>query len=111
MLIITAMKMFRMAFLGFALLGVAANGFATPTQPWSPELLAGRGIPPVLAAKMQNRAPLTLEEIGDLGRLRVPDDVKLAYLRATGANYELSTENIDRLRANGVSDSVVDYLL
>lgn len=84
---------------------------ATPAQRANADTAASLGAPPSLVEKMQRGSSLTLADIQDLARHRVPDDTTLAYLRSTKTSYRLSTEAVDGLRAAGVSDRVVNYLL
>jgi hypothetical protein len=60
---------------------------------------------------MQRGGRLTLADVQKLANLQIPDDVTLAYLRDSGAAYELTTAQIDQMRAAGVSVRVIDYLL
>ena len=93
------------------LLSGAAVRAATPQQQSLASAAAAFNLPPELGQKMQRGAPLALPDTQILAKSGVPDDTTLAYLRSTGASYQLTTEAIDQLRAAGVSDRVVNYLL
>jgi len=95
-----------------ALLVPGAIAFAaTPAQRAGAEAAATAGAPASVVEKMKRGASLTFVDIQDLARQRVPDDTTLAYLRSTKSEYRLNTETFDQLRAAGVSDRVVNYLL
>lgn len=66
---------------------------------------------PVLVRKMLAGEALSLTEIQELARSNISDGTIVKYLRSTGAVYLLNIEQIDQLRGNSVSDSVMDYLL
>lgn len=100
------------ALLFTALLLPGAMTFATTAaQRASADTAAAAGAPMSVVGKMQRGTPLTFADIQDLARQRVPDDTTLAYLKATKSGYRLTTENFDALRAAGVSDRVLNYLL
>lgn len=65
----------------------------------------------VETARVQRGTALTFADIQDLAGQRILDDTTLAYLRSTKTSFRLTTETFDGLRAAGVSDRVVNYLL
>lgn len=93
------------------LLTGAAVRAVTTQQKSLASAAAAFDLPPELGQKMQRGAPLALADVQVLTKSGVPDDTTLAYLRSTAAAYQLTTEAIDQLRAAGVSDRVVNYLL
>ncbi|MDO8539673.1 MAG: hypothetical protein Q7S40_04470 [Opitutaceae bacterium] len=100
------------AILFTALLVSGATVFAaTPAQRANADIAASSGAPQSVVEKMQRGSSLTFADIQDLARHRVPDDTTLAYLRSMKTSYRLNTEAFDGLRAAGVSDRVVNYLL
>ncbi len=105
------MKTSRILLVTALLLPGAMVVAATPAQLANAEAAAAAGASSSMVSKMRNGSALTLADIQDLARLRVPDDTTLAYIRSTKASYRLTTEAIDALRAGGVSDRVLDYLL
>ena len=97
---------------GAVLLSSAAAGFATvPVDQPIAAATADFDLPLALTEKMQRRAPFDLIDLQVLAQRRVPDDTIIAYLRSTGASVHLTTAAIDPLRAAGVTDRVINYLL
>jgi hypothetical protein len=82
-----------------------------PNQKAAREEVEKSGIAPELVAKMLKGDGLKLEEIEQVAAKGVSDDTLTKYLRSVGATYQLTTKDIDRLRAARVSDTVIDYLL
>lgn len=89
----------------------ALSGCATAAQRQAAVTASLSGAPAALVGKMQRGDRLALADLETLARHRVPDDTVLAYLRETGATYELTTAQIDQLRDAGVTVRVIDYLL
>ena len=75
-----------------------------------PEFRA-HGVAPAIQAKVENLRPLDLGDIEHSVKQGVPDQTILDYLKQTGAVYSLKVEDIDRLRANHVSEHAVNFLL
>lgn len=98
-------------FLAALLLPGVTTLAATSTQRANADAAAAAGAPSTVVEKMQRGSALTFADIQDLARQRVPDETTLAYLRSTKSEYRLNTEIFDQLRAAGVSDRVVNYLL
>lgn len=69
------------------------------------------GAPARLTEKLNRGGRLTLADIETMSRQSIPDDEILSYLRQSDARYELTTAQIDQMRASGVSDRIIDYLL
>jgi hypothetical protein len=61
--------------------------------------------------KMRDHDVLTLSDIEELSNHHVSSDIIVRYLRSTGAVYVVKGKQIHRLRKNGVSDEVIDYLV
>ena len=72
---------------------------------------AERGAPAALVTTLQRGGRLSLADIERLASLQVPDDTTIAYLRQSGAAYELTLAQIDEMRSVGVSARVIDYML
>ena len=66
---------------------------------------------PALKKKLLAGDPLSLTEIEELGRAGLNPELVVKCLRTAGGTYEVLTKDIDRLRAAGLADSVLDYLL
>ena len=100
------------ALLSIAFLLPSAMTFAaTSAQRANADTAAAAGVLPSVVEKMQRGTSLTISDIQELARQRVTDETTLAYLRSPKADYRLTTESFDALRAAGVSDRVVNYLL
>ena len=82
-----------------------------PEQRAAREELEQSRASPALVKKMLAGEVLSLAEIQELAQKNISDATITKYLRSTGAVYLFNTEQIDRLRASSVSDSVVNYLL
>lgn len=95
----------------FALGLVALSGCASAARQQAVQTASRLGAPLPLVTRMERGARLTLADLETLARHQVPDTEVLAYLRQTGAAYELTTAQIDQMRAAGVSVKVIDYLL
>ncbi len=95
-----------------AVLGaVTFSGCASTTQHKVAQEATRLGAPASLTDKLNRGGRLTLADIETMTRQAVPEADILSYLRQSGARYELTTAQIDQLRASGVSDRVIDYLL
>ena len=69
------------------------------------------GVSPAIYDKMVHDDSLSLSDIVSLSQARVNDGVIIRYIRDHGTVYMLSHEDIDYLQKNGVSPSVLDYLI
>lgn len=56
-------------------------------------------------------APLTLDEIKDLVKAGISEDVIISQIRASGAAYYLTSNDIIDLKDGGVSEKVIDYII
>ncbi len=90
---------------------VALSGCASTAQHKVAEEATRLGAPVRLTDKLNRGARLTLADIEAMSRQSIPDDAILSYLRQSDARYELTTAQIDQMRASGVSDRIIDYLL
>jgi hypothetical protein len=68
-------------------------------------------VSPGLVRRMLAGEVLSLEEIEELAQKKVSDDTIKKYITSTGARYSLTVQHIDVLRANAVSNEVIDFLL
>ncbi len=59
----------------------------------------------------EDREPLTLKEVIELTQAGVSDDVIIKQIKATGASFELSTDDILFLKDTGVSDQVIEAMI
>lgn len=64
-----------------------------------------------LVERMTDYQQLSLPDISELSRRRVPDGLIIHYLDASRSVYVLRTEEVLRLRKSGVSNDVLDYIL
>ena len=94
-----------------ALCVAALSGCTSAAQQRAAQEATQLGTPADLVRKMERGDRLALTDMETLARQQVPDDTVLAYLRQTGAAYELTTAQIDQMREAGVSVRVIDYLL
>lgn len=90
---------------------MAFSGCTTAARQQAVQTATRLGTPTRLVSKMERGGRLTLSDLETLARHQVPDLDVLAYLRQSGAAYELTTAQIDQMRAAGVSVRVIDYLL
>jgi hypothetical protein len=91
---------------GAAIGGVV--GAATGAAVGSSEDAAERRAKAIAAADAQPvRGALTLEQVADLARRGIGDDVIRGQIRTSGTRYNLSPEQITWLHDNGVSDGVI----
>lgn len=90
---------------------MAFSGCTTAARQQAVETATRLGTPTELVSKMERGGRLNLTDLETLARHHVPDENVIAYLRQSGAAYELTTAQIDRMRAAGVSVSLIDYLL
>ncbi|MFZ5496569.1 MAG: hypothetical protein ACOZE5_14690 [Verrucomicrobiota bacterium] len=93
--------------LGLATLG----GCATARQRQSAELAASFGVSESIVRAMERGGRLSLDEIAALTQAGFPAEETLFYLKSGSAVYSLRIAQIDELRAAGVSDLVIDYML
>src|SRR5262245_25685103 len=56
------------------------------------------------------RGPLTLEQVADLCRRGIGDDVIKGQIRSSGTRYNLSAEQVTWLHDQGVSDAVISEM-
>lgn len=87
------------------------SGCASQAQHQTAMTATRYGAPPEVVRKMERGGRLALADLGLLAQAHVPDDDVLAYVRQTNVSYRLKTAEIDQLRAQGVSDRIIDYLL
>jgi hypothetical protein len=56
------------------------------------------------------RAPLRLEDVAQLARDHIGDDVIINQIRTSGTVFTLTVEDINYLKQNGVSDAVISEM-
>ena len=69
------------------------------------------GLPRQLMSQIENTDPLSPEDIVILSQRGVPAGLIIAHLGKAPVPYRLSLGDISRLRAQGVDDRVIDYML
>jgi len=62
-------------------------------------------------AAAANPSYLPITSIIDMAAKGTPDDMIIEDIKKTNSKYELTTEMIDHLKKNKVSDKVIDYML
>jgi len=68
----------------------------------------------VLGSQADKTGELNYLSVVDIARMAdegVPDSVIISEIDRTRSRYELTTETIDYLRVNGVSEEVIDHML
>jgi hypothetical protein len=73
--------------------------------------LRRHGISESLYQHMAARDDLSIPDIVELSKRRVPDGLIIHYLEMTHAVYMLRTADVLGLKKDGVSHDVIDYLL
>lgn len=96
--------------MGVLAAGIAGCASLGKPPPYAAEL-PGYAVDPVVVAKMEARKPLEIEELVHLSSQKVPDDVIVEHVKTSRAVYQLTTEDVDRLREEGLSADVIDFLL
>lgn len=61
-------------------------------------------------ASVQSRPPVTIERVLDMTRQGTPPNDIIEEMRAAGTVYRLSGSQLAKLREQGVSDEVLDYM-
>ncbi len=69
------------------------------------------GVSPAIYDKMVHDDPLSVSDIASLSHARVNDGIVIRYIRDHGTRYYLSPGEIQYLQNNGVSPSVIDYMV
>ena len=103
------MKILSMLFLALSL--VTLSGCVSTAQRQTAKIAIRYDVSTEVVRKMERGDRLALTDLELLARAQVPDDDVLNYLQQTNVSYRLTTAQIDRLRVQGVSDIIIDYLL
>lgn len=69
------------------------------------------GLPRQLESQIENTDPISPTDVAVLSRRGVPPELIISYLGRAPAEYRLSLSDINRLRADGVNDRVIDAML
>jgi hypothetical protein len=69
------------------------------------------GVSPAVYDKMLHGDPLGVSDVAALRQARVNDGIVIRYIRDHGTAYVLSPGEINYLQQNGVSPSVIDYMV
>ena len=69
------------------------------------------GVSPAIYDKMLHDDALSVSDVAALSRARVNDGVIIRYIRDHDTIYVLSRDEIQYLQHNGVSPSVIDYMV
>jgi hypothetical protein len=86
-------------------------GCETPPSRGDRQALREHNTPPGIYDKMTEDEPLSVDDIIVLSRRGVPADVINRYLGENYALYRLRIADIERMRAAGVSEAVISYML
>lgn len=70
-----------------------------------------QGVASATYEKLVRGHALYPEDVKELARKKVSDGVVIRHLYDTRAVYRLSTQQVDDLRRNGVSDAVINVML
>jgi hypothetical protein len=68
------------------------------------------GVPPATYDKMVHGDDLSLSDVCALERAHVDEGIILRYMRSRDSIYELSSNDLTRLKDAGVSQSLIDYM-
>ena len=101
---------FRLLFLVAATAFLAACG---PTEQQKADYASVQraGVSSAIYDKMVHGDPLSVSDIVELNHARVNDGIVIRYIRDHGTIYVLSHDDIDYLQHNGVSPSVIDFMV
>lgn len=69
------------------------------------------GVSPAIYDKMLHEDDLSLSDIVALSQAHVNDGIIVRYIRDQDTTYLLRRADVDYLRNNGVSQSVIDYMV
>ena len=69
------------------------------------------GVSPAIYDKMVHGDSLSVSDIIELSHARVNDGIVIRYIRDHGTVYVLSHDDTDYLAKNGVSPSVIDFMV
>jgi len=61
--------------------------------------------------RMDRREPLTVNDVIKLSQGGVSDETIIRYIDESGATYNLTQAQVDRMRTSGVSRRVINYLV
>jgi len=90
---------------------LTASGCASTQLRQDAALIGDVGVNSALEKKILRGRALIEEEIVTLRNSGVPDQVILRNLDASWAVYDLKTADVERLKAAGVSEAVIDAML
>lgn len=96
-----------------AFLALAACATLQPQQPIDPKILAEfskPGIPPVVADKVRDGAPLAVEDVAACAKAGVPGPGLVSYMQGTRKAYNLTRADLAKLRAAGTPEPVINYM-
>lgn len=105
------MKRFPFCALLAATAALLFAGCANELAPGDRAMLGQHGVPRPIYDAMTYGEPLSLPDIMELSRRRIPPGFIIDYLRSTYAVYRLRSQDVVELRHAGVDPSVIDYLL
>ena len=67
-------------------------------------------VPAPVYARIQNHAPLGVTDVVDLSHGGVRSSQIMTYLSFSGSRFNLSQDDVDNLRREGVSGDVITYM-
>jgi len=73
--------------------------------------LAGKDVDDVTRQHVSQGQPLTLEDVKELAKAKVGDDLIISQIKSTRTVYRLSSAQIIELKNAGVSQKVLDYMI
>lgn len=94
-----------------AVIGLGLLSGCTAISEPDRRVLREHRVPGPLYQKMLHREPLALAEIAELSANSVPPSFIIRYVDESFAEYQLTTDEVLRLRRAGVSHEVIDFLL
>lgn len=66
---------------------------------------------PQTLAKIDQKEPLTVNDIKKMSKIGLSDQIIISQIEATGSVFYLSTADIIDLKSAGVSQGVIDYMI
>ena len=69
------------------------------------------GVSPAIYDKMVHDDDLSVSDVAALSRARVNDGIILRYMRDHDTEYIISRQDVGYLEKNGVSQSIIDYMV
>lgn len=100
----------RFCLLSLLFLGLFVAGCQTVSRQ-DQTILRAHNVSPDVYDKMRNGDPLSLDDIIELSHRAVPPGLIIRYIDDTDTVYRLRKVDVKHLRASGVSEDVISYML